>query len=150
MQINVMNQGLVNSKIIQCKLNVGVPHWGMASKPNRRLTCGSIWFRTMSFVVNNDNRLELDGTAGQPPVEFRSCPKVKWEYLWECHQFYLCDSSEVVSVVGVLFLPVMWPNNICYSCNFWSKSTYFVLILTSMFLSCFSPSLGNNTILSVV
>ena len=47
---------------------------GTASKPNRRLTGGSVRFRTVSIVPNNDNRLEPDGTAGQPAVGFWSCP----------------------------------------------------------------------------
>ena len=32
---------------------------GTTSKPNRRLTAGSIRFRAVSFVLNNDNRPEL-------------------------------------------------------------------------------------------
>ena len=47
---------------------------GTASKPNRRLTGGSVRFRPVSFVLNNDNRPEPDGTAGQPAVGFWSRP----------------------------------------------------------------------------
>ena len=43
---------------------------GTASKPNRRLTGGSIRFRPVSIVLNDDNRPEPDGTAGQPAVGF--------------------------------------------------------------------------------
>ena len=43
---------------------------GTASKPNRRLTGGSVWFRPVSIVLNHDNRPEPDGTAGQPAVGF--------------------------------------------------------------------------------
>ena len=46
----------------------------MASKPNRRLTGGSAQFRPVSIVLNNDNRPEPDGTAGQPAVGFWSRP----------------------------------------------------------------------------
>ena len=37
-------------------------------------TGGSVRFCVDAFVLNNYNRLELDGTAGQPPVEFWSSP----------------------------------------------------------------------------
>ena len=47
---------------------------GVASKPNRRLTGGSVRFRLVSIVLNNDNRPEPDGTAGQPAVGFWSRP----------------------------------------------------------------------------
>ena len=49
-------------------------HIGTTSKPNRWLTGGSIWFLAVSIVLNNDNHVEPDGTAGQPPVEFWSRP----------------------------------------------------------------------------
>ena len=49
---------------------------GTASKPNRRLTGGSVRFRPVSIVLNNDNRPEPDGTARQPAVEFWSRPLV--------------------------------------------------------------------------
>ena len=45
-----------------------------ASKPNRRLTGGSVRFCPVSIVLNNDNRPEPDGTAGQPAVGFWSLP----------------------------------------------------------------------------
>ena len=45
-------------------------HLGAASKPNRRLTGGSVRFRPASIVLNNDSRPEPDGTAGQPAVVF--------------------------------------------------------------------------------
>ena len=41
---------------------------GTTSKPNHRSTGGSVWFRLVSFVLNNSNCPELDGTAGEPPV----------------------------------------------------------------------------------
>ena len=43
---------------------VGSPAYilGMSSKPNRQLTCGSVWFCPVSVVLNNDNRPE-------PPVD---------------------------------------------------------------------------------
>ena len=41
-----------------------------ASKPNRQLTGGSVQFRPVSIVLNNDNRPEPDGTAGQRAVGF--------------------------------------------------------------------------------
>ena len=44
------------------------------SKPNRRLTGGSVRFRPVSIVLNNNNRPEPDGTAGQPAVGFWSRP----------------------------------------------------------------------------
>ena len=47
---------------------------GTTSKPNCRLTSGSVCFRPISIVLNNDNRPELDGTAGQPAVGFWSRP----------------------------------------------------------------------------
>ena len=47
---------------------------GAASKPNRRLTGGSVRFRPVAIVLNNDNRLEPDGTASQPAVGFWSRP----------------------------------------------------------------------------
>ena len=37
---------------------------GAASKPNRRLTGGSVRFRAVAIVRNNRNRPEPDGTAG--------------------------------------------------------------------------------------
>ena len=43
---------------------------GTASKPNPRLTGGSVRFHPVSIVLNNDNRPEPDGTAGQPAVGF--------------------------------------------------------------------------------
>ena len=47
---------------------------GTASKPNRRFTGGSVRFRPVSIVLNNDNRTEPDRTAGQPAVGFWSRP----------------------------------------------------------------------------
>ena len=47
---------------------------GTASKPNRRLTGGSVRFRPVSIVLNNDNRPEPNGTAGQPAVGFWNRP----------------------------------------------------------------------------
>ena len=60
----------------QCLLveHVEVATLGAASKPNRRLTGGSARFRPVSIVLNNDNRPEPDGTAGQPAVGFWSRP----------------------------------------------------------------------------
>ena len=46
------------------------PYLGTASKPNPRLTDGSVRFHPVSIVLNNDNRPEPDGTAGQPAVGF--------------------------------------------------------------------------------
>ena len=43
---------------------------GMTSKPNRQLTGGLVRFRQVPIVVYNDNRTELDGTAGPPAVGF--------------------------------------------------------------------------------
>ena len=43
---------------------------GMTSKPNRRLTGGSIQFQPVSIDLNNANRPEQDGTAGQAAVRF--------------------------------------------------------------------------------
>ena len=51
-----------------------LPWLGMASKPNRRLTAGSVRFRPVPIVLNNDNHPEPDGTAGQPAVGFWSRP----------------------------------------------------------------------------
>ena len=47
---------------------------GTVSKPNRRLIGGSVQFRPVSTVLNNDNRTEPDGTASQPAVGFWSAP----------------------------------------------------------------------------
>ena len=47
---------------------------GTTSKPKSRLTGGSVRFRTVSFVLNNDNRPEPGRTAGQPAVGFWSRP----------------------------------------------------------------------------
>ena len=47
---------------------------GTTSKPNTRLTGGTIWFRPVSILLNNDNCLEPDGTTGQPVVGFCSRP----------------------------------------------------------------------------
>ena len=47
---------------------------GTASKPNRRLTGGSVRFHPVSIVLNNDNRPKPDVTACQPAVGFWSCP----------------------------------------------------------------------------
>ena len=41
---------------------------------NRRLTGGSVWFRTVAIILNNGNHPEPDRTAGQQPVEFWSRP----------------------------------------------------------------------------
>ena len=49
-------------------------HLGAASKPNRRLTGGSVQFRAVVIVKNNRNRAEPDGTTGQPAVGFWSRP----------------------------------------------------------------------------
>ena len=45
---------------------------GFKTQPavDRRLTGGSVRFRPVSIVLNNDNRPEPDGTAGQPAVGF--------------------------------------------------------------------------------
>ena len=43
-------------------------------KTNCRLPGGSVQFRLVSIVPNNDNRPEPDGTAGQQAVGFRSYP----------------------------------------------------------------------------
>ena len=45
-----------------------------ASKPNRRLTAGSIQFQALVIVQNNRNWPEPDRTAGQPAVGFWSRP----------------------------------------------------------------------------
>ena len=50
-------------------------------KPNRRLTSSFIQFQTVSSDLNNDSRPVPDGTASQPPVEFRSPPLVKEKFL---------------------------------------------------------------------
>ena len=44
------------------------------SKPNRWLTVGSVLFHLVAIVLNNENHLELDGTAGQLAVGFWSHP----------------------------------------------------------------------------
>ena len=41
---------------------------------NRRSTSSSVRFQPVSIVLNNDNRPEPEGTAGQPAVGFWSCP----------------------------------------------------------------------------
>ena len=51
---------------------------GTASKPNRRLTGGSVRFWPVSIVLNNDNRPEPDETAGQPAVGFWSRPLINF------------------------------------------------------------------------
>ena len=47
---------------------------GTTSKPNRRLTGGSVRFRPVPIVLNNGNRPEPDGIAGQLAVGFWSRP----------------------------------------------------------------------------
>ena len=37
---------------------------GRLQKPNRRLTGGSVWFRPVSIVLHNDNRVEPRSTGG--------------------------------------------------------------------------------------
>ena len=58
----------------QIELTLNITQKGTASKPNRRVTSGSVRFRPVSIVLNNDNRPEPDGTAGQPRVGFWSRP----------------------------------------------------------------------------
>ena len=55
---------------------------GAASKPNRRLSGGSVRFRPVFIVLNNDNRPEPDGTAGQPAVGFWSRPLTAHFVYW--------------------------------------------------------------------
>ena len=43
---------------------------GRLQKPNRRLTGASGRVRPVCIVLNNDNRPEPEGTAGQPAVGF--------------------------------------------------------------------------------
>ena len=47
---------------------------GTTSKPNCRLTAGSVRFRAVSIVLNNDNRLEPDRTGGRPALGFEATP----------------------------------------------------------------------------
>ena len=59
---------------------------GTTSKPNRWLPGGFVRFRPVSIVLNNDNRPEPKGTAGQPAVGFWSRPWADYEryYLEAC------------------------------------------------------------------
>ena len=43
---------------------------GRLQDPTARLTGGSVWFLPVSFVLNNDNLSEADGTKGQPADGF--------------------------------------------------------------------------------
>ena len=57
-------------------------------KTNRWVIGSSILFRPVSIVLNNDNRPEPDGTAGQSALGFWSHPKVSmcsiYDDIWGC------------------------------------------------------------------
>ena len=73
---------------------------GAASKPNRRLTGGSVRFRPVSIVLNNDNRPEPDGTAGQPAVGFWSRPLVTTHKLLHLNQHQSSHGEHLVNSIG--------------------------------------------------
>ena len=62
---------------------------GTASKPDPRLTGGSVRFRPVSVVLNNGNRPEPGRTAGQPVVRFWSHPLINWLYKHNA-AFFFC------------------------------------------------------------
>ena len=69
------------------------------SKPECRLTGGSVRFRAVSISLNNDNRPGPDVTGGQPAVEFWSRPLTV---------FLVCFPHDYVKwlpLVEVLHLP---------------------------------------------
>ena len=77
---SVLQLGQDSPRAAKIKLGEDSPSWfvfailGTTSKPNRRLTGGSVRFWLVSIVLNNDNCPEPDGTASQPAIEFWSCP----------------------------------------------------------------------------
>ena len=76
-------------------------HLRTTSKPNRRLTSGSVRFWPVSIVLNNDR------TAGQPAVEFEAALTCNW--VWKCPIiFWWFDMvknmfSQYFSIISKLF-----------------------------------------------
>ena len=71
---------------------------GTASKPNRRLTGGSVRFRAVFIVLNNDNRPEPGGTGSRPAVGFWSRPLPLCHHKCFCHEHYCAVTTMPSSI----------------------------------------------------